>query len=183
MKPFCSVFIATSLDGFISRTDGNIDWLEQANLLKPDRDDCGYANFFATIDALVMGRNTFEQALKFPSWPYGSTPVYVLSSSLTVLPISAPESVELHSGSPESIVSLSEQRGHRRLYVDGGKTIQGFLKCGYITEITITVIPILLGTGTSLFGALPRDVRLKHISTTTYPFGFVQSTYKPTSDI
>jgi dihydrofolate reductase len=174
----CSVFIATSLDGYISRSDGSIDWLNGANALLPPGEDCGFAIFMTTVDALVMGRHTFEMAMSFDPWPYGSLPVVVLSTRLKVLPARTPATVSLFSGSPEALVLDLAGRGLNRLYIDGGLTIQSFLAAGLIDEITITTIPVLLGTGKPLFGALPTDVRLEHVSTRSYPFGFVQTRYR-----
>ena len=167
----CSVFIATSLDGFIAREDGGLDWLPG--------DDCephGYEEFFASVDAVVIGRGTFETVLGFGSWPYGSKPVFVLSSRHTVkLP---PEAVgEVLAGDPREISARLEERGFRHLYVDGGVTIQGFLRAGLIQRMTITRIPVLLGKGIPLFGDLPADLRLRHAWTRSFPSGMVQSEY------
>jgi dihydrofolate reductase len=177
MRPKCSVFIATSLDGFIARSDGRIDWLDEANRLVPAGEDCGFAKFFASVDALVIGRVSFETVLQFPEWPYGSKPVYVLTRSLIRLPPNVPGSVQLLTTVPEEVVRFCEARGHQHLYIDGGKTIQGFLSAGLIDELTITVIPVLLGEGIPLFGKLPSDLRLKHVFAHPYPFGFVQNHY------
>jgi dihydrofolate reductase len=176
----CSAFIATSVDGFISRGDGRIDWLIEANAAVPAGEDCGYAKFFSTVDALVMGRHTFEQARSFADWPYGSKPVVVMSRSLTRLPADVPETVSLSAVAPATLVRRLAAEGVQHLYVDGGLTIQSFLAAGLIGEITITVIPILLGTGRPLFGPLEKDVRLELLSSTAYPFGFVQTTYRVT---
>lgn len=176
-SPRCAVFIATSLDGFIARRDGSLDWLDRANALVPADEDCGYAAFMAGVDALVMGRATFEVARGFPAWPYGERPVYVLSRSVRGLPPGTPASVSLLDLPPEEVVRLAAEAGHRRLYVDGGATVQSFLAAGFISELTITVIPILLGAGIRLFGELPADVHLEHLATKAYPFGFVQSRY------
>ncbi len=172
-----SAFIATSLDGFISRPDGSIDWLNQANTLVPSGEDCGYESFMATVDAIVMGRNTFEQVLTFDEWPYGEMKVVVLSRKGVVVPDALRKNVSASMEAPELLVERLSSEGAQHLYVDGGKTIQSFLNVGAIDEITITVIPILLGTGRSLFGPLKLDVILRHVSTNTYTFGFVQSKY------
>lgn len=177
MKPRISVFIATSLDGYIARKDGSIDWLESANATVPAGEDCGYAEFFASVDALVMGRATFEQVLSFPSWPYGEKPVYVLSGSMRELPASTPGTVALLNLPPHEVVSTALAAGHRHLYVDGGRTIQQFLQEKLISDLTITTIPVLLGSGIRLFGDLPGDMRLSLLSARSYPFGFVQSHY------
>lgn len=177
MSARCSVFIATSLDGFIARTDGSIDWLDRANATIPPGEDCGYAKFIQTMDALVMGRGTFEKVLTFPEWPYGAMPVYVLSHSIEQLPAGLPESVQLSRESPAEVVRRASAAGHQHLYVDGGKVIQSFLAAGLITELTLTVIPVLLGSGLRLFGDLEADIALNVIASKVYPFGFVQSHY------
>lgn len=178
MTAQCSVFIATSLDGFISRTDGSIDWLMRLHNLMPPGEDAGYDNFITTIDALVMGRNSFEQALAFDKWPYGERPVVVMSRTLSALPAGTPSTVSLTSETPEALVARLSAHGCRRLYIDGGLTIQSFLNAGLIDDLTITTIPVLIGTGKPLFGALHADVMLEHVSTRAYDFGFVQNHYR-----
>jgi len=177
MSPRCSVYIATSLDGFIARVDGSIDWLMEANSSVPAGEDCGYTAFMATVDTIVMGRATFEQVLTFSEWPFGSTPVVVVSRTMQALPPNTPNSVHLSHDTPTELLARLASEGVKRVYVDGGKTIQSFLAEGLITDITITTIPILLGSGLPLFGTIDHDVHLRHVSTTAYPFGFVQSTY------
>ncbi len=174
----CSVFIATSLDGFISRTDGSLDWLDQANSRVPKGEDCGYEEFMSTVDALVMGRHTFELARSFADWPYGQTPVFVLSSRMNALPGGMASSVQLFNAAPAAIVARLSAQGMRHLYIDGGLTIQRFLCDALIDEITLTRIPVLIGSGRPLFGPLSEDVRLEHISTRVFDFGFVQSKYR-----
>jgi len=179
----CSVFIATSLDGFISREDGSIDWLNEAGDRSPEGEDYGYAHFMVDIDALVMGRSTFEQVLTFGEWPYGSKPVVVLSSSPKNLPAYLPPTVSSSAEEPLRLVQrLSSARFHH-LYIDGGQTIQGFLAAGLINEITITVIPVLLGSGRSLFGTLASDVQLDLICSRAFKSGFVQSHYRVLSSL
>lgn len=182
MQPLakCAVFIATSLDGFIARPDGSIDWLERANKLVPQGEDFGYHDFMRQVDCLVMGVNSFELVLSFPEWPYGSTPVHVLSSRMTRLPRDLPDTVTLSNEAPQQVVERLSAEGAQQLYIDGGVTIQRFLRQGLIDEMTITRIPVLLGAGRPLFGALDRDIELEHVSTRAYPFGFVQSTYRVT---
>ena len=172
----CSVFVATSLDGYLARADGGIDWLEDAS--SETGEDYGFRRFFATVDALVMGRNTFEKVLSFEKWPYGDKPVVVLSSSLTQVPEDAPKTVEITSASPAELVQRLSARGAKHLYVDGGVTIQRFLQAGLIHSLTIARIPILLGSGIPLFGTLPGDVLLRHVRTQSYPNGLVQSEYE-----
>ena len=178
MRAKCSVFIATSLDGYIARPDGGIDWLERAHARASADEDFGYARFMASVDALVMGRRTFEQASTFPAWPYGTMRVHVLSERMKALPGGTPASVSLSAEAPRALVDRLTAQGARHLYVDGGVTIQRFLREGLIDEITITRVPVLLGSGTPLFGALDGDLVLEHVATHAYPVGFVQSTYR-----
>jgi dihydrofolate reductase len=178
MMAKASVFIATSRDGFIARSDGSIDWLNQANATVPSGEDCGYATFIATVDTIVMGRNTFEQVLTFDQWPYDDRQVVVLSKTGLVIPNALREKVSVSSELPPVLVDRLTAAGAQHLYIDGGQTIQSFLRSGLIQDLTITVIPILLGEGKPLFGPLESDVLLQHISTHAYPFGFVQSKYR-----
>jgi dihydrofolate reductase len=178
MDAVCSVFVATSLDGFIARSDGSIDWLNDANAAIPEGEDCGYKKFMSDIDTLVMGRNTFEQVLTFGEWSYGSTPVIVMSRRDITLPGDIPSWVSVSSESPDDLVQRLSTQGARHLYIDGGLTIQSFLAAQLIDDITITVIPILLGAGKPLFGPLPHDVSLSHVGSHTFDFGFVQNKYR-----
>src|SRR5437899_3018256 len=132
----------------------------------------------ATVDALVIGRKTFETVLTFDTWPYGEKPVFVLSTR-TLAPAPAPPGavVERMSGPPAEIVSRLAARGVRHVYLDGGITIQRFLQAGLIQRLIITRVPVLIGAGVPLFGTLPHDVRLRHIATRHYPSGLVQSEY------
>lgn len=177
MKPQCSVFIATSLDGYIARPDGSIDWLESASN-DSDGVDFGYKEFMESVDALIMGRNTFEKVLSFAEWPYGDKPVVVLSSSLPARPDSLPDTVTITSGAPQQIVERLMSQGMNSFYVDGGVTIQRFLNAGLIDEVTITLIPVLLGSGISLFGPLESDISLELVSSESFPCGFVQNKYR-----
>ena len=167
-----SVFIATSLDGFIARQDGALDWLPAGG-----GEPHGYDEFMATVDALVIGRKTFETVLTFDAWPYGSKPVVVLSARPAELTAPGGAVCEMMAGTPHEIVTRLGQRGMRHLYVDGGVTIQGFLEAGLIQRLIITRIPVLLGSGIPLFGYLSHDIRLEHVATRSYPSGMVQSEY------
>jgi dihydrofolate reductase len=177
----CSVFIATSLDGFIARSDGSIDWLLTAHATAPPGEDFGFHAFFASVDAMVMGRKTLEQSLTFPEWHYGEKPIVVMSRAWKQLPASCPASVSLTDRSAAEVAAALRKGGTRHVYVDGGLTIQGFLAAGLIDEMTITTIPILLGDGIRLFGPLSGDVRLTLEATRAYSCGFVQSTYRAAS--
>ena len=173
-----SVFIATSLDGFIAREDHSIDWLDAANAKVPAGEDCGYASFMESVDVLVMGRNTFEKVLNFSPWPYEDKPVIVLSSRDLEIPAHLNKYVEHSSESPQDLHKRLAEKGLNRLYIDGGITIQHFLNAGLIDDITITVIPIIIGTGKTLFGNLVNDIKLRLNSTTSYDFGFTQLSYQ-----
>ena len=174
----CSLFIATSLDGFIAREDGGLDWLDLANATIPPGEDCGYGDFMASVDALVMGRHTFEKVLGFPEWPYGDKVVWVLSRTSTELPPGLPPTVKLLNATPAEVCALAAALGWQRLYLDGGVTAQGFLAAGCLSDLTVTVVPVLLGRGRRLFGDVGRDVALTLVATKAFPFGFVQNTYR-----
>ena len=173
----CSVFIAVSLDGYIAREDGGLDWLEAANATVTRGEDCGYGHFMQSVDAIVMGRKSYEKVRSFGEWPYGDTAVVVLSRNPIEIPDSLSATVSHLSETPEALRKRLAGLGNKRLYIDGGMTIQCFLAAGLITDLTITTIPVILGGGIPLFGRLDRDIALKHVSTTSYEFGFVQSTY------
>lgn len=177
MEIKCSVFIATSLDGFIARPDGSIDWLIGQPESSPG-EDYGYKVFMASVDVLVMGRKSYEQVLTFGEWPYPGKKVIVLSSGTPQIPEKLTGSVEVMGGAPESVLAQLLQRGIRHCYIDGGNTIQRFLRAGLIDEMIITQIPVLIGQGLPLFGPLDHDLRLQHLETKAYPNGFVQSRYR-----
>jgi dihydrofolate reductase len=167
-----SVFVGTSLDGFIARPNGDFDFLTPWEGIEH-----GCHAFMATVDTIVMGRNTYEKVLTFDDWPYGSTPVVVLSSRPIERPASSSAPIEWMTGRPAEIVSRLAARGATHLYVDGGITVQRFLQDGLIQRLIITRVPVLIGTGIPLFGAVPRDIRLTHVATREYPSGMVQSEY------
>jgi len=167
-----SVFVGTSLDGFIARLDGTFDFLP------PDGGEPhGYDEFIASVDAIVMGRKTFETVLTLGSWPYGNKRVVVLSSRPVYLSAVSGGVVEQMSGTPAEIVSKLAASGAHNLYIDGGITIQEFLRAGLIQRIVITRVPVLIGEGIPLFGSLPDDIRLRHVATRQYPSGLVSSEY------
>jgi len=165
------VFVGISVDGFIARTDGSFDFLDAGG-----NEPHGFEEFWASVDALVMGRKTYETALSFGTWPYGRKPVFVLSTQPLA---SAPRGavVEHVSGDPRAIVAQLEARGIQHAYVDGGLTIQRFLEAGLIDRLTITRVPVLIGTGIPLFGPLSRDLKLEHVATRQFAGGLVQSEY------
>jgi dihydrofolate reductase len=166
-----SVFIGISVDGFIARSDGALDFLDAGG-----SEPHGYEEFMATVDALLIGRKTYETVLGFGTWPYGKKPVFVLSSQ-PLAPAPTGASVEHMSGAPADIAAQLAARGIQHVYVDGGITIQGFLQSGLIQRLIITRVPVLIGSGIPLFGALPSDIVLKHVETRSYAGGLVQSEY------
>jgi dihydrofolate reductase len=170
-----SVFVGTSVDGFMARLNGDLDFLP-ADGGEPH----GYTEFMATVDALVIGRKTFETVLGYADWPYGDKRVVVLSSR--PLDFSAVRGakgvVEQMAGAPAEIVAKLAASGVQHVYVDGGVTIQRFLRAGLVQRIVITRVPVLIGEGIPLFGSLPRDVRLHHVATQHYSSGLVKSEYE-----
>jgi dihydrofolate reductase len=167
-----SVFVGTSLDGFIARLNGALDFLPAGG-----GEEHGYKEFVATVDALVIGRHTYDTVLTFEEWPYGTKPVIVLSTRPIEFPASSAAVVERMAGSPEEIVAQLAARGLKHLYVDGGITVQRFLEAGLIQRLVITRVPVLIGTGIPLFGALSHDIRLEHVTTRQYKSGLVTSEY------
>jgi len=168
-----SVFIGTSLDGFIARANGDLDFLPEGG-----GEPHGYNEFIASVDAIVIGRNTFETVLAFEEWPYGKKQVVVLSNRPIDLSAVKGGMVEQMAGSPTEIVERLAASGAGHLYVDGGITIQGFLRMGLIQRIIVTRVPVLIGSGIPLFGPLLHDIRLHHIQTRAYPSGLVCSEYQ-----
>jgi dihydrofolate reductase len=168
-----SVFVGTSVDGFIARRNGSFDFLDEGG-----GEPHGYTEFFASVDALVIGRNTFEVVLAFPEWPYGDKLVVVLSSGKLDLSAVRGRHVEQMGGAPREIVSKLEAKGLKHVYLDGGDTIQRFLRDGCVHRMTITRVPVLIGDGIPLFGVVPRDIKLRHISTQAYTGGLVKTEYE-----
>jgi dihydrofolate reductase len=168
-----SVFVGVSVDGFIARRNHDLDWLPE------DGEPHGYDEFIATVDAIVIGRNTFEKVLSFEGWPYTADKrVVVLSSKPLDLSVVKGGRVEQMGGAPTRIVAALAESGAQHLYVDGGITIQRFLREGLVQRLVITRVPVLIGDGIALFGTLPGDVRLRHVSTKAFPSGLVQTEYQ-----
>lgn len=172
-----SVYIATSLDGFIARRDGNLEWLTE--LPNPENSDYGFSLFMEGMDGIVMGRKTFETVAGFGQWPY-EKPVFVLSTRWKGLPDGYRGKATLVKGTPETVVETLNKQGFRNLYIDGGKTIQGFLQRDLIDELVITRIPILLGSGIPLFGEMELELRFTHLRTEILGGQLVKSTYQRT---
>jgi len=168
------VYIATSLDGFIATRDGGIDWLNE--IPNPEKSDFGFVEFMSGIDAVVMGRKTFEKVVSFDPWPY-DRPVYVVSRGKPELPEDLQGKVEIIKGSPKELVEQLQEFGHQDLYIDGGITIQGFLEADLIDEMIITRVPVLLGEGVPLFGKLPQILDFSHCKTEIFNDMLVKSHY------
>ena len=170
-----SVFVGMSVDGFIARVNGGLDFLDAGG-----GEPHGFEEFIATVDIHVIGRRTFETVLGFGAWPYGEKPVVVLSSRPLdfSLAISQGGRVEQMMGPPADIVAALTGRGARHAYLDGGVTIQGFLRAGMVSRLILTRVPILIGSGIPLFGTLPGDVVLRHVATKSFRGGLVQTEYE-----
>jgi len=165
------VFIATSLDGFIARPDGTLDWLLGAG----KGEDHGYDAFIGQMDGMIMGRLTYESVQEMGGWAY-PVPVHVLTSRPA--PATAPDMVTFGPESPAEAMELAGKRGWRRLYLDGGAVIRSFLREGLVADMIVTRIPVLIGSGRPLFGDLPGDIPLTHEWTRDFPSGLVQSKYR-----
>lgn len=171
-RPRCAVFIATSLDGFIALPDGSVKWLDAVRL---DGEDYGFDAFFASVDTLLMGRLTWETVVGLGEWPYAGKRVVVL----THRPAAAAHGEVFRAGEPAALVAGLQAEGARRIYVDGGQVISQFLRAGLVDELTISIVPTLLGHGIPLFqGETPRRA-LRLASSHVYPSGLVQLRYVP----
>jgi dihydrofolate reductase len=168
------VYIATSLDGFIATSDGGLDWLD--DIPNPEKSDFDYADFMSGIDAIVMGRKTFEKVLTFDFWPYNK-PVYVLSRSTVDVPKELENKVKTVTENPKELVNQLKELGHQNLYIDGGITIQGFLEEDLIDEMILARVPVLLGNGIPLFGKLTRKLYFSHKRTEVLNEVLVKSYY------
>lgn len=167
-------YMGVSVDGYIADSNNSLEWLNRIS--NPEESDFGFADFMDSIDAVLMGRNTYETVLSFGNWPY-QKPVFVLSTTLTQIPQQLRGKVELLTGPPRQIVVMLHERGHEDIYVDGGKVVQCFLSERLLDELTLTRIPILLGGGVSLFGNLEVPIELNHEETTIFDNGLVKSRY------
>src|SRR6266436_822396 len=167
-----SVFIGTSVDGFIARRNGSYDFLPEGG-----GEPHGYDEFMASVDTLVIGRKTFETVLALPARPYGDKNVVVLSSNPVHFPGVRGNAIQQMAGSPAGIAATLAAKGAQHVYVDGGVTIQRFLRDGLVQRLIITQVPVLIGEGIPLFGSLSRDLRLRHVATQQYESGLAKSEY------
>jgi dihydrofolate reductase len=175
-----SAYLAVSLDGFIARTNGSMDWLRGGGP-RPAEEARRYQEFMASVDAIVLGRGTFESVLDLSRWPYGDKPVIVLTSRGITVPDELGHQVTPMSGTPAHLVESFNSRGWNRVYVDGGTTIQRFLAAGLLHRLILNRVPVLIGSGLPLFGPLPADQWWVHVQTTAYAGGLVQSEYRATT--
>jgi dihydrofolate reductase len=174
-----SVFLGMSVDGFIARLDGDLSFLTgggDAGGAPDDGEggDFGFAEFVSGIDAIVMGRSTYEFIAPFEEWPYQGRPVHVLSATLAE---GADPRITVHRSLDDAVAAIGSA-GYRRVYVDGGRTVHAFLRVGLIADLTLSRVPVLIGTGHTPFGELPADIPLEHVRTQTFPSGMVQTTYR-----
>jgi dihydrofolate reductase len=179
-----SVFLGMSVDGFIARLDGTLSFLDgggeppdEGDAPTPDDGeggDFGFAEFVSSVEAVLMGRSTYEFIQPFADWPYQGKPVHVLS---TTLEPGADDRITVHGSFDDAVAALTAA-GYRRVYVDGGRTVHAFLRAGLITDLTLSRVPVLIGTGLTPFGELAADIPLEHVRTQTSGGGMVQSTYR-----
>ena len=184
-----SIFCGLSLDGFIARSDGNLDFLDALDPpeLNGEPTDGGFGEFLASVDALVMGRNTFDKVMDLITqpdidWPYGDLPVVVLTSRPLTVPDELQDVVEATDLAPAELLDVLASRFVEHVYIDGGLTAQSFLRDGLIDEIILTTVPVLIGDGLRLFGELRADVKVELLDTTVFSNGFVQSHYRVRAD-
>lgn len=181
----CSVFIATSADGYIATDNGGIDWLHSAGNPEAemgDDADMGFAEYIASVDCMVMGRKCMEKLSSFnlsdERWPYRGIRIVVLSDSVKEPPENLRGRVEMYSGEITELMSSLEEEGFNHAYIDGGTTITSFLNLALIDEMSLTLAPVLLGGGLTLFGKMEKQVTLEHGQARAYPNGFIQLKYK-----
>ena len=180
----CSVYIATSADGYIATNEGDVSWLHSAG--NPDADmsqnpDMGFYTFIASIDCMVMGRKCMDAISSFnltpEQWPYGDTKIYVLSDSIKEPPENLRGKVEMYSGDITKLINQLEDKGYQHAYVDGGTTITAFINLELINEMTITKAPVLLGEGIPLFGKVNKSIKLINSEVIAFPNDFIQVRY------
>jgi dihydrofolate reductase len=163
-----AVFIAASLDGYVARPDGGLDWLAPF-----EGEEHGYLEFLAGVDALVIGRGTYDTVLGFPEWPYRGKRVIVCTRRA----LAARHGEEFWAGSPRALAERLDGEGVRRVYLDGGALISSFLRESLVEEMSIHLIPVLLGAGIRLFGAGFPEMGWRLLEAKSYPSGLVQLRY------
>ena len=180
----CSVYIATSADGYIATTDGGVNWLHTAgdqDADMGDNPDMGFGSFIDSIDCMIMGRKCMEMIssmdLTPEQWPYGDTHIVVLSNTVKEPPENLLGKVEMYSGDIQSLIKKLETNGFKHAYIDGGSTITSFINLKLIDKMTITKAPVLLGEGIPLFGKINQSVKLENAEATAFPNEFIQIKY------
>ncbi len=168
-----TLYIASSLDGFIAREDGSIDWLPPP--VTPET-DYGFGDFYKSVGAVIMGSKTYEQALIFKEWPYKDRPAHVFTSRSLVRPPGA--DVTFWNSPPERLMEHLDRSGIYHAWLVGGSAIIGtFLSGNLIKRIIVTIIPALLGTGITLFPHRNLQNSLRLEACTQFPGGLVQLRY------
>lgn len=165
------VFLGLSVDGRIARPDGDLEWLTSRGAAAGD---AGFTPFVESVDAVMMGRKTYEAIASYEDWPYLDRPIHVISTTLAA---DVDSRITVHR-SAEAAIDALQRDGRRRVYVDGGATIRWFLASKLVDELTLSHVPVLIGDGPSLFGSLGRDVDLEHVRTAVLDGGMVQTTYR-----
>lgn len=180
----CSVYIATSADGYIATPEGDVDWLHAAGNPAADmgnNSDMGFNDFMASVDCMIMGRKCMEKISSFnltpEQWPYGDTKIFVLSHSLKVSPENLRGKVEMYSGDIPALINQLEGKGFEHAYIDGGATITSFINLQLINEMTITKAPVILGEGIPLFGKINNKIKLINSEAIGFPNNFIQVKY------
>ena len=170
-RPRTSVYIAVSLDGYIARSDGRLDWLQQ---METPGEDYGYGSFFSSVDSVIVGRSTWEHATGFSPWPYEGKHVVVLTSR----PAEPTRGEVIASGGFDKLLSTLHAADLRHVQFDGGKVIRQALAARVVDDLTVSIVPRLLGNGIRLFGRGLPDLRLQLVGSETYPSGLVQLRYR-----
>ena len=179
----CSVYIATSIDGYIATPDGGVDWLHTSGNLEADMgsEDMGFQSFMDSVDCMIMGRKCMEMISSMnitpEQWPYGDVRIVVLSNTVKEPPKNLSGKIEMYSGDVQELIIKLESSGFKHAYIDGGSTITSFINLKLIDEMTITKAPVLLGGGVPLFGKINTSVKLENAKASTFPNDFIQVKY------
>lgn len=180
----CSVYIATSADGYIATLNGGVDWLHTAGNAEADiasSPDMGFGDFIGSVDCMVMGRKCMEMisSMNLPpeQWPCGDIHIVVLTKSIKEPPKNLIEKVEIFSGDMPSLIKTLEGKGFKHAYIDGGSIITSFLNLKLINEMTNTKAPVLLGEGIPLFGKIDRRIKLEKSEARSFSNDFIQVKY------
>lgn len=180
----CSVYIATSADGYIATPDGGVDWLQTAGNHEVDlgSEDMGFKAFMGSVDCMIMGRKCMEKISSFSltpeQWPYGDMPIVVLSNTVKEQSENLHGKIEMYSGDINELIKNLEKRGFKHAYIDGGSTITSFINLEHIDEMIITKAPVLLGEGIPLFGKIKKSVKLEKSEAKAFKNDFVQIKYR-----